>query len=59
MRTTAMPIYEYRCEACGTIFSVKMSMADHEQGPRVCPTCKGSNVLPHYTTFYAKTSKKS
>lgn len=54
-----MPTYEYRCEECGHSFSVKMSMAEHEQMTIACPACNGKRVLPHYTTFYAKTSKKS
>lgn len=54
-----MPIYEYQCEECGHTFSVKMSMAEHEQRTIACPACKGNRVLPHYSTFYAKTSKKS
>lgn len=54
-----MPIYEYQCEGCGHTFSVKMSMAEHEQRTIACPACKGNKVLQHYSTFYAKTSKKS
>jgi putative FmdB family regulatory protein len=54
-----MPIYEYRCEKCNQTFSVKMSMAEHEQGNIACPACRESRVIPHYSTFYAKTSKKS
>lgn len=54
-----MPTYEYRCEECGHSFTVKMNMAEHGQVSVACPACKGTSVLPHYTTFYAKTSKKS
>jgi putative FmdB family regulatory protein len=54
-----MPIYEYHCKECQHDFSVKMSMADHEQQTIACPACKGKKVIPHYSTFYAKTSKKS
>lgn len=54
-----MPIYEYQCELCGQIFSVKMSMVEHEQGNVTCPACKKSRVIPHYSAFFAKTSKKS
>ena len=54
-----MPIYEYRCEKCSQTFSVKMSMAEHEQGSIACPSCKKSRVVPQYSAFYAKTSKKS
>jgi len=54
-----MPTYEYRCEECSHIFTVKMSIAEHELGSIGCPACKGKKVFPQYTTFYAKTSKKS
>ena len=54
-----MPIYEYQCEVCNQSFSVKMSMAEREQRTIECPACKGKRVIPHYSTFYAKTSKKS
>ena len=54
-----MPIYEYRCEECSHSFSVKMSMAEHEEGTIECPACKGNRVLPRYSVFFAKTSKKS
>jgi putative FmdB family regulatory protein len=54
-----MPIYEYLCETCNQVFTVKMSMADHEKKRIKCPVCKKSRVLPQYATFYAKTSKKS
>ena len=54
-----MPIYEFDCEECGNTFSVRMSMAEHEQMAVACPACKGNKVLPHYSIFYAKTSKKT
>lgn len=53
-----MPTYEYLCKKCQHRFSVKMSMAEHAQKTIACPACKGK-VLPCYSTFYAKTSKKS
>ena len=54
-----MPIYEYRCEKCGTIFSVIMRMEGHDKGGITCPKCKGTSVVQQYTPFFAKTSKKS
>jgi putative FmdB family regulatory protein len=54
-----MPTYEYLCEKCNRVFAVKMSMADHDKGGVTCPTCNESRVLPQYTAFFAKTSKKS
>jgi putative FmdB family regulatory protein len=54
-----MPVYEYLCEKCRHGFSVKMSMTEHEQKAIKCPACKGKKVIPQYSTFYVKTSKKS
>jgi len=54
-----MPVYEYQCEKCNHVFSVKMSMTEHEQKSIKCQTCKGKKVIPHFSTFYVKTSKKS
>jgi putative FmdB family regulatory protein len=57
--STTMPVYEYVCEKCNHSFSVKMSMAEHGQKTVKCPACKGKKVIPHFSTFYVKTSKKS
>lgn len=54
-----MPTYEYRCEKCNKEFTVVMRMAEHDRGGVRCPECKGSEVVQQYSTFYAKTSKKS
>lgn len=54
-----MPIYEYRCDDCGKEFSIKLSMTEHEKGNIACPDCKSVKVVQHYSSFFAKTSKKS
>jgi putative FmdB family regulatory protein len=54
-----MPTYEYCCENCGKVFSVRLSMPEHDQGNVSCPHCKGWNIVQQYTSFYAKTAKKS
>ena len=54
-----MPIYEYCCENCGKIFSLQLSMSEHEKGNLACPECKGGRIVQQYSPFYAKTSKKS
>ena len=54
-----MPTYEYRCMKCEKVFPTHMSMAEHDQGKAKCPTCKGDAVIQQYSTFFAKTSKKS
>jgi putative FmdB family regulatory protein len=54
-----MPTYDYRCENCAKTFSVTLSMSEHDKGNIACPGCKEDKVVQLYSTFYAKTSKKS
>lgn len=54
-----MPTYEYRCTKCNQLFSVIMSIAAHDGGKVKCPACKSAAVVQQYSTFYARTSKKS
>jgi putative FmdB family regulatory protein len=54
-----MPTYEYLCKKCQLIFTIVMSMAEHDRSKVKCPHCQGRQVVQQYSTFYAKTSKKS
>ena len=54
-----MPTYEYRCEKCGTGFSRIESIAVHGRKRPPCPKCKSGKVQQIFSTFYAKTVKKS
>ncbi|WP_303721867.1 zinc ribbon domain-containing protein [Malonomonas rubra] len=54
-----MPTYEYRCEKCQELFTVVMSMAEHDQDRVECPRCQGKQVTQQFSVFYAKTRKKS
>jgi putative FmdB family regulatory protein len=54
-----MPVYEYRCEKCGKVFSVSMSMDEHDNSRVTCPDCHSASVVRQYTPFFAKTTKKS
>ena len=54
-----MPTYEYRCPTCQMTFSVVQSMAEHDKGEVRCPQCRGTDVIQMFSTFYAKTDKKS
>ena len=54
-----MPTYEYRCDSCGKEFSLVMSMAEHGKGEVLCPDCRSDQVTQIFSTFYAKTSRKS
>lgn len=53
-----MPTYEYRCEKCRNQFSMNMHMTEHDRGAVTCPSCSGP-VVQQYSSFFAKTSKKS
>jgi len=58
-RRKSMPTYEYQCQKCQELFSVVLSMSEHEQAKVACPACNGRKVNQQYSVFYAKTSKKS
>lgn len=54
-----MPIYEYRCENCGHTFEQRERLDEHAAHQARCPKC-GSEHLAHvFSSFFAKTSKKS
>ena len=54
-----MPTYEYQCQKCRDNFTVVLTMSQHDQGQVKCPQCRSSKVTQQFSTFYAKTSKKS
>ena len=59
-RGSDMPTYVFKCTACKKRFEVDMSIADREKGKKVtCPKCKGKKIERVFTSFFAKTSKKS
>lgn len=35
-----MPLYEFKCEACGELFEVMIPLAHYDE-PQNCPSCKG------------------
>ena len=55
----AVPIYEYRCRRCREVFDLAEHVAEHGKSHPRCPKCNSEEVEPVFTTFYAKTSKKS
>jgi putative FmdB family regulatory protein len=55
----SMPTYEYKCMDCNHVFSLPMSIPEHETAKVECPQCKGTNVKWHPAPFFAVTSKKS
>jgi len=54
-----MPTYEYQCEACKSEFSLILSIVEHEKGKAACPKCQSEQVKQLFSTFIAKTSRKS
>jgi putative FmdB family regulatory protein len=58
-REQDMPTYEYRCGTCAKGFTIVLTMSEHDRGDIRCPECKSDQVVQQYSTFYAKTSRKS
>ncbi len=54
-----MPVYEFKCNKCGEVFSITMSIKEREKAEITCPKCKSKDLSPVYSNFYAVTSKKS
>jgi len=54
-----MPIYEYRCTKCGARFSRQEGLTDHGRRRPACPQCKSRAVEPVFSSFFAKTVRKS
>ena len=54
-----MPTYEYQCQACQKEFTIVQSMAEHDQKQNRCPGCESDQITQRFSSFYARTSKKS
>jgi len=54
-----MPIYEFRCTKCRNRFSHSMSITGHARRVPACPKCGSRAVEPVFSTFFAKTIRKS
>ncbi len=54
-----MPLYDYKCKKCGESFSLVMSVKEKETTTIKCPKCDAGDIMPVYSSFFAKTSKKS
>jgi len=53
-----MPTYEYRCEKCGEVFSLILTISEHEKKQR-CPKCKSQKVVQLLSVFTPKTTRKA
>lgn len=54
-----MPTYEYRCTKCGEQFEQPEHIEEHEKSHPKCPSCGGKKVTQVFSSFFAKTSRKS
>lgn len=54
-----MPMYDYQCLACGKEFLLVLTMKEHERGEAACPSCGSKQVKQLFSTFIARTTKKS
>jgi putative FmdB family regulatory protein len=48
-----MPVYEFRCRACGHAFSefYRKMLTAEEQDPVACPACEGMNTVRTVARF--------
>jgi putative FmdB family regulatory protein len=53
-----MPIYEYRCQACGEKFEKIVSLATKTEG-LICPNCNAPATQKVFSTFSATGVTKS
>ncbi|NIP77866.1 MAG: zinc ribbon domain-containing protein [Gemmatimonadetes bacterium] len=54
-----MPRYQYRCQDCEKEFERPEHIAEHETARPTCPECGSDRVQQVFTSFFAKTSRKS
>ncbi len=54
-----MPIYAYRCAACGEVFDRAEPLGEHGRNLPACPSCKSRKVEQVFSPFFAKTARKS
>ncbi len=54
-----MPLYEYRCQECRKVFSLRLHIIEHEKKRPKCPKCSSRKLEQVYSPFFAKTAKKS
>lgn len=47
-----MPLYEYRCQECGTPFAERRSIAERDNGI-CCPHCSAKRAVRLVSTFAA------
>jgi putative FmdB family regulatory protein len=54
-----MPVYEFRCNACGKEFQIIESIKDYDPKKVKCAKCASSRVERVWSEVHVVTSKKS
>jgi putative FmdB family regulatory protein len=54
-----MPTYDFRCGQCRKKYTLTMSIAERGHKRIKCPKCGSSKAEAVFTSFFAKTSRKS
>jgi putative FmdB family regulatory protein len=54
-----MPLYEYECQKCRKVFTLVLSLREHDEEPVVCPECGSKEVNQLMSSFIAKTESKT
>ena len=54
-----MPTYEYHCLECDEVFERPEHIREHGDAHPACPSCGSKKVEQVFSSFFAKTSKKS
>ncbi len=54
-----MPTYDFKCQKCGKKFTLTMGIKERERTRPKCPKCGAGKPEPVFSTFFAKTSRKS
>jgi len=52
-------MYEYECQDCKKVFTVALSLRQHEQDKQACPGCGSKKVGQLISSFIAKTASKT
>lgn len=47
-----MPLYEYQCKSCNSIFEKMVRWSEADRSP-ICPTCQSADTHKKITTFAA------
>lgn len=58
-RRCKVPSYEFECDDCKNIFTVRLTLAQYEKKDYHCLKCKSKKVKQQITSFQTKTSRKS